>query len=337
MLVRKLLAAAAMLLAATSFAIAQDLEKPSIILGVGGKPLLYYLPLTLAERLGYFKEQGLDVEIQDFGGGAKSLQALVGGSVDAVTGAYEHTIRMQAKRQDVRAVIDLGRYPGVVLAVRKEKAGEVKSAADLKGMKIGVTAPGSSTYILAQYFLKKAGLGLDDASFVGVGSGAPAVAAMIKGEIDAISHLDPVITKLESMDAIEVLVDTRTTKGTMETFGSQNPAAVLYLKKSFIDANPKTTQALVNAFAKTLKWLKDATPEQIADAVPENFWLGDKSLYLKAVTATRETFSPDGNIEPAAMKSMLDLLVATDPEFDGGKIDLSKTFDGSFLKKASVK
>lgn len=337
MLVRKLLAAGAMLLAATSFATAQDLEKSSITLGVGGKPLLYYLPLTLAERLGYFKEQGLTVEIQDFGGGAKSLQALIGGSVDAVTGAYEHTIRMQAKRQDVRAVIDLGRYPGVVLAVRKEKAGEVKSAADLKGMKIGVTAPGSSTYILAQYFLKKAGLGLNDASFVGVGSGAPAVAAMIKGEIDAISHLDPVITKLESMDAIKVLVDTRTTKGTMDTFGSQNPAAVLYLKKSFIDANPKTTQALVNAFAKTLKWLKDATPEQIADAVPENYWLGDKSLYLKAVTATRETFSPDGNIEPAAMKSMLDLLVATDPEFDGGSIDLSKTFDGSFLKNASVK
>jgi len=72
-------------------------EKPKVTLGVGGKPLLYYLPLTIAERKGFFKDEGLEVEINDFGGGAKSLQALIGGSVDVVTGAYEHTIRMQAK------------------------------------------------------------------------------------------------------------------------------------------------------------------------------------------------------------------------------------------------
>jgi NitT/TauT family transport system substrate-binding protein len=92
-------------------AMAQNVEKKELTLGVGGKTALYYLPLTICERLGYFKEQGLDVTINDFRGGAQSLQALVGGSVDVVTGAYEHTIRMQAKDQDVRAVIELGRYP----------------------------------------------------------------------------------------------------------------------------------------------------------------------------------------------------------------------------------
>ena len=107
-------------------------EKAKVTLGVGGKPLLYYLPLTIAERKNFFKDQGLEVEINDFGGGAKSLQALIGGSVDVVTGAYEHTIRMQAKRQDVRAVVELGRFPAVVIAARKDRAGEIKSAADLK-------------------------------------------------------------------------------------------------------------------------------------------------------------------------------------------------------------
>jgi len=120
---------------------AQTLEKRQLTLGVGGKTALYYLPLTIAERLGYFKEQGLDVSINDFRGGAQSLQALVGGSADVVTGAYEHTIRMQAKGQDVRALIELGRFPGIVLGLRKERAAAYKSAADLKGMKIGVSAP----------------------------------------------------------------------------------------------------------------------------------------------------------------------------------------------------
>src|SRR5262245_40518928 len=115
---------------------AQAPEKKQVTLGVGGKTALYYLPLTICERLGYFKEQGLEVTINDFRGGAQSLQALVGGSVDVVTGAYEHTIRMQAKGQDIRAVIELGRFPGIVVGVRKEKAASYQSAVDLKDMKI---------------------------------------------------------------------------------------------------------------------------------------------------------------------------------------------------------
>jgi len=95
----------ALILALAGGARGQAIEKKQLTLGVGGKSALYYLPLTICERLGYFKEQGLDVIIEDFRGGAQSLQALVGGSVDVVTGAYEHTIRMQAKGQDIRAVI----------------------------------------------------------------------------------------------------------------------------------------------------------------------------------------------------------------------------------------
>src|SRR3954468_21139355 len=255
----KWLGAAFALALSAGAALAQGaIEKPKVILGVGGKSLLYYLPLTVAERKGLFKERGLDVEIQDFAGGAKSLQALVGGSVDVVTGAYEHTIRMQAKGQDIRAVIELGRFPAIVVAVRKEKAAQFKSAADLKGAKIGVTAPGSSTALLAQYAMVKAGLKASDAAIIGVGGGASAVAAMKKGEIDAISHLDPVIAKLEADGDIHVLIDTRTESGTRALFGGSNPAAVLYTTQDFNEKNPNTTQRLVNAFMKALKWIESA-------------------------------------------------------------------------------
>jgi NitT/TauT family transport system substrate-binding protein len=69
-------------------------DKEKITIAVGGKNLFYYLPLTIAEQKGYFKEQGLTVEIVDFAGGAKALQAVVGGSADIVSGAYEHTINL---------------------------------------------------------------------------------------------------------------------------------------------------------------------------------------------------------------------------------------------------
>ena len=311
-------------------------EKAKVTLGVGGKPLLYYLPLTIAERKGFFKEQGLEVEINDFGGGAKSLQALIGGSVDVVTGAYEHTIRMQAKGQDVVAVTELGRFPAIVIAAKKDKAGQIKSAADFKGLKIGVTAPGSSTALTAQYAMVKAGLKPSDAAIIGVGSGASAVAAMKKGEIDVISHLDPVIAKLEADGDIQILVDTRTEAGTRALFGGSNPAATLYMKKDFIDGNPQTVQRLVNAFVKTLKWLQTAKPEDIAATVPEEYYLGDKPLYLKAVQNSLESYSRDGIVQMTGMQSVLDMLRQLDPELKEAKIDLAATFSDRFVRQASI-
>ena len=332
---RTFLLGTAAALAAAPHAVAQAPEKPKVTLGVGGKPLLYYLPLTVAERRGFFKDEGLEVEINDFGGGARSLQALVGGSVDVVTGAYEHTIRMQAKGQDVRAVCELGRFPGIVLAVKTDKAGQIKSAADLKGAKIGVTAPGSSTALAAQYAMVKAGLKATDAAMIAVGGGAGAVAAMKKGEIDAISHLDPVIAKLEADGDVQVMIDTRTEAGTRALFGGSNPAAVLYTKQDFIERNPQTVQRLTNAFVKSLRWLGTAKPEDVAEVVPAEYHLGDRPLYIKAVQSSLEGYSRNGVIPPEGMASVLDMLKALDPELANAKVDLASTFDGRFVAKAS--
>jgi NitT/TauT family transport system substrate-binding protein len=317
-------------------ALAQTPEKKQIALAVGGKSALYYLPLTICERLGYFKEQGLDVAINDFRGGSQSLMALVGGSVDVVTGAYEHIIRTQAKGQDIRAVIELGRFPGIVVGVRKERTASYKSAADLKGMKIGVTAPGSSTNFFVMYMMSKAGLKPTDASYIGVGIGPSVVAAITKGEIDAVVNLDPMITKLERDGDIKVVADSRTEEGTRAIFGGSNPAAVLYLKHDFIDKNPNTVQALVNAFYKTLKWINAATPEQIAATVPEEYFLGDRELYLAAVKANKPVYSITGIIPPDGMKSAADMLLAFDEELKGAKLDLAKTFDARFVKRAAA-
>ncbi|MDX2202440.1 MAG: ABC transporter substrate-binding protein [Hyphomicrobiaceae bacterium] len=336
---RTFLAGAAGLLAASraDLALAQSLppaEKTKVILGVGGKALLYYLPLTIAEQKGFFKAQGLDVEINDFGGGSKSLQALIGGSVDVVTGAYEHTIRMQAKGQDIRAVLEMGRFPGIVIAVRKSLAGDIKSAADFKGRKIGVTAPGSSTALCVQYAMVKAGLKPADASFIGVGAGAAPVAAIKKGEIEVLSHLEPVISKLEQDGDIQILIDTRTEAGSKALFGGSNPAACLYLRGDFIAKHPATTQRLVNALMAALRWIGKASPEEIADAVPASYHLGDKPLYLKAVAKSIEGYSKTGIIPPEGMASIMDMLRKLDPEFASIQVDLAKTFDGSFAAKA---
>jgi NitT/TauT family transport system substrate-binding protein len=326
--------AALLLIALPGVAGAQGPEKKDLKLGVGGAPALYYLPLALADRLGYFKEQGLNVEINDFAGGAKSLQSLIGGSADIVTGAYEHTIRMQQKAQEIVAVIELGRYPGIALGIRADKAANFKMT-DLKGMKIGVTAPGSSTNMIVWYLMAKAGLKKDDASFIGVGTGAGAVAAIQKGELDAISNIDPVMAKLEMDKSIVTVAETRTTEGTTKVLGGPMPAAVLYTKREFVEKNPNTVQALVNAFYKTLKWMQKATPEEIAEKMPPEYLLGEKAVYVGAVKASLPTYSLDGIVSEEGQKRSLDFLKEFEAEFKDAKIDLAKTWDGRFVKKAA--
>ena len=185
------------------------------------------------------------------------------------------------------------------------------------------------------YLMSKAGLKPTDAAYIGVGISASAVAAMKKGEIDAISNVDPMIVKLEQDGDIKVVADSRTEEGTRAIFGGSNPAAVLYIKQDFIEKNPNTVQALVNAFYKTLKWLEKATPEQIAATVPEEYFLGDKALYLAAVKANKPVYSLTGFIPATGMKSAADMLLAFDPEIRDAKVDLAKTYDDRFVKKAA--
>ena len=100
---RHLIAGGLAAAALPGFSFAQALEKPKLTIAVGGKNLFYYLPLTIAEQQGYFKDEGLDATVYDFAGGSRALQAVIGGSADVVSGAFEHTLNMQHKGQPMRA------------------------------------------------------------------------------------------------------------------------------------------------------------------------------------------------------------------------------------------
>ena len=317
--------------------LAQALEKQKVSIAVGGKNLLYYLPLTIAEQMGYFKDEGLQVEISDFAGGAKALQALVGGSADVVSGAYEHTINMQAKGQAVTAFVLQARAPQIVFAVSTKTMPNYKSIADLKGKKIGVTAPGSSTNMMASFVLAKGGLKPTDVSFIGVGTSAGALSALRSGQIDAISNLDPVITMLQQKNEIKVIADARTLKDTVNVFGGPMPAASLYTTDAFLKKYPNTSQALANAMVRALKWIQKAGPGDIVKVVPESFQLGDRALYLEAFKNVREAISVDGMIPEAGPATALKALQAYDPELAGKSIDLSKTYTNELVKRANAK
>jgi NitT/TauT family transport system substrate-binding protein len=317
---------------------AQTLEKPNITIAVGGKATLFYLPLTLAERLGYFKDEGLNVEIPDFAGGAKSLQALIGGSADIVAGGFDHTIHMQTMAQKLSAFVLLSTNPGIAMGISKAKAASYSWPKDLKGMKVGVTAPGSSSHMMLDHILASVQLKPDDVSVIGVGTGPQAVAAMKSGQIDAIVNVEPVMTILEKQGTITIVAETTSSKGTREVFGGSMLIGTLYTKASFIKDNPKTIQAVTNAMVRALRWIKTATPDQLVATLPSEYLLGDKALYLEVFEKLRENYSPDGMITAAAVKNSYEVLKAHNAAVKRSPVVwLDQTYDMTFVKNAAAK
>jgi NitT/TauT family transport system substrate-binding protein len=262
----------------------------------------------------------------------------VGGSADMVSGAYEHTINMAAKKQPIKAVVLQAKYSSIALVMSKEKAAKYKSPKDLKGYKIGVTAPGSSTNMFVNNLLAKDGLKPTDVSIVGVGTGAGAVAAMEKGEIDAISNLDPVLTQLESTGKFVAVADSRTEKGMKDIYGGDYHASVVYITEEFIKKNPNTVQAVVNAMVRADKWIAKATPQEIVDLMPSEYKAGNPSLYKEALLKNMIGYSENGELSMKASENVYKVLKQFEPSvMAAGKIDLNTTFDNSYVKRANAK
>jgi NitT/TauT family transport system substrate-binding protein len=308
-----------------------------VTIAVGGRSQLYYLPLTIAEQLGYFRAEGLDVTIVDFAGGSQAVQALVGGSADVVSGAFDHTVSMLAKGQKLRAFVLEGRAPQLVLGVSTKTLPNFQSIADLKGKKIGVTTPGSGTHVLVAFLLARAGLSHTDVSIVSVGNGASAVAAVRSGRVDALSNSDPSITHLVRSGDLTIVSDTRVIDESDKVFGGPMLGACLYSSQRFIDKHSATVQSLTNALVRADQWLHQASNETIVKTVPESYLLGDRVVYEQAVRAARGAWSPDGRIPEHASRIALQALASLNPELAHATLDLTATYTNDFVQNALSK
>jgi len=308
-------------------------EKPRIHLAAAGVGFPY-LPFVIAAGRGYFKDAGLDVEIGVYSGGAKALQALLGGSADVVAGAYSNTITMAVKGQKLVSFAIQASCPGWVFGVTKAAHASVKSYADLKGKRIGVSSPGSSFHMGVNYLLSKAGLKPEDVSIIGVGSSSGAVAAARAGQIDAIMANDPVATILEDSGDLFPLAVMRDNDETRATLGGSYPEASVYTTRAFIEKYPNTVEAITKAILRAEEWLAKAKPEEVAQAIPSEYAMADADVFVKAYSNMRRCLSRDGLMTDEAARTVRDVLGAFDPAIAAAKIDLGATYDNSFVQKA---
>jgi len=230
-----------------------------------------------------------------------------------------------------------GAAPQISVGIAGAQAARYHSPKDLKGLKVGVSAPGSSTNMVINYLLAQGGLKPTDVAIIGVGQGATVIAALEQGRVDVLSQTDPVMTILEKEGKIKLIAETRTPQGTEKLFGGPMPAASLYAPVEFVRKNPNTVQALTNATVRTLLWMQDAAPQQILAAVPEEYLLGNKAMYLFAFNNVRPAYSKDGYFSDAGARTTLKALASFNPAVKPESINLAETYTNEFVKKAHAK
>ena len=306
-------------------------DKISII--VGGMEKQIYLPPVLCEKLGFFKEQGVDVELINSRAGVEAENELLAGAVQGVVGFYDHTIDLQAKGKSIVSIVQFSRAPGEV-EMLSARAGDIKTPAEFKGKTLGVTGLGSSTDFLTQFIAARAGLKPGEFSLLPVGAGNTFVAAMKQDQIQAGMTTEPTVGQLIKMGAATVMIDLRTPESTAAALGGPYPAASFYVESAWLDGHRDEAQKLANALVKTMHWIADHSADDIASEMPKDYYVGDKALYVKGLSDGKAMFTPDGRMPADGPETVLKVLSSFSRNLKGKTVDLSKTYTTTFVDAA---
>ena len=329
MLPRRTLLAAAAAAPLARPAIAQSRTKVRV--AGGGIALYGYMPFFVAIGQNMFAKHGIDAEVSQFPGGARAMQALLGGSADVACGYYEHTIQIAAKGAKLTAFVLQAQNSGLVLGVRKQLADQVKTAADLKGRKIGVSAPGSATHLFAQVLMVKAGIRANDAAAIGVGTTQTALTAFERGEIDALSLFDPIMSDLENRDLVRVLADARDRKGTEAIFGGPYASGCLYADAAWIPKNEAAVRGCAAAIQEATAFLRRVDGKQAIDALAAGMCAVGMDVCTSAFTRNKDAFAHNDRVTPEMADTVKRALAGFDPQIAAASIDLPGTYTDRYL------
>lgn len=311
-------------------------DKTKVTLAVASKTAFNYLPLVVAEQLGFFEAEGIALDIVDFPSALRAQQALASGNADVVCGAFEHLINVHSKNQNIQSFVALGRAPQMALGVSVKNMPNYRRWADLRGKKIGIAAPGTGTNIMADLLLQRAGLKQHDLSYISVGTSAGAVSAVRSGQIDAICNTEPVMTQLELKGDIKIIADSRSLRGTQAIFGGDMPGACIFAQTDYIQKNRLVIQAISNAIVRALKWLQAAGPRDLIRGMPEANLLGDRGLFLAVYQNIRESISLDGLTSEDAAKLSFKVMANFDSAVKFDRFEVNKAYSNIFARQSKL-
>jgi len=309
-------------------------DKSRLTLVLEDRTSLTHLPLFLAEQLGFFKVEGLEIEWVEQPSQPAAMASLMQATADVMCAPYDSALLLKQKGFDVVCIAQIARTPQWALGVSSKNVPNFKTMADLSGKRIGLLDADGSAQRCLSFSMVRSGLKPNDIQWVYFNSSLNAMLAARSGTVDALFASDPVMTALEKKDDITVVRNWRTLKQTQQVFGGLLPGNCLLVSQALVQQHPNACQALVSAVVRSLKWLRTAGPSDLLRYMVDNPVVPDRLVYLNAIDNLRESFSMDGLLLPEAQQVSLRMLRLLDPKLLSATLDWQSTVNNDFVRKA---
>ncbi len=292
-----------------------------------------HLPVLLAEQLGYFKAEGLVIDILEQPNSALSVETLQSGGLAVWSAPYDQVLSVPRKEAWV-AIMQTGRTPQLALGVSRKNLPGFKRMQDLNGRRIGVPALDSQARRCVDYAMVLAGDSPSNINHVAMGQSSQAILALRNGTVDALCMPDPVMTLLEKKGDVDIVRNFRSAKESQRLFAGAMPGHSLIASQEMVRKHPQACQALVFGVTRALKWLRTAGPSDLLGNMLDNPIFLDRAVYLNAVDNMRESYSVDGVMTTDAAQTALRLRNVLEPQAKALRRDLGLTYTNEFALQA---
>lgn len=243
---------------------------------------VFYSPLYVAQNLGYFEEEGLQLDITTGQGADKVMTALLSGEADVGFMGPEASVYVYNQGQDDFAVnfAQLTTCDGSFLVAREPMPNFTWD--DVRGKSIIGGRKGGMPLMTLEYVLKKHGvIPGEDVEVMTHIQFALMGGAFTGGEGDFVTLFEPVATTLELEDAGYVVASVGADSGKI-------PYTVFCARKSFMEENPEIIQKFTNAIYRGQLWVQNSTPAEVAEVIKPAFPDADVEVLTKVAERYKE-------------------------------------------------
>lgn len=265
--------------------------------GTGG------VPAWVAIEKGFCKKYNIRCAMVSLGSGPLGLQTLAAGSIEASYASNEVNVMAASRGNEILLVV--GHTPNSFYTVNVRSdyplpnlaKGYPEAMKDLKGSKIGVTARGAGTEIVARALLQGSGMSDKDVTFVAVGSTATSYPAMLAKQIDAIVSFEPFNTVCLAQKTCVVLLSPGKGEGPADLLAMNGAFNSYAMSKKFVQSNPKAADAFVAAIRDATAWAKDpGNFDELLTIARKRISLGDipdsDKVFVQLIRREVETWGP---------------------------------------------
>ena len=289
-------------------------------------------PVLIAEQLGYFRDEVVDVTVMNIRNEEPYMDMLMDGRVDAVMAYYHHNIVQRAAGKEIEAVVTLGVTPGMRVLVGSQARDKYKTAADLKGSRIISGGAGSAKTTIANYLVLAGGHKLDEYTRTGT-EGKDANAQLLReGKADLVVAPTPDGFFYEGQGVAVPFADLTTAAGTRKALGVLFPSNTVFMTSAKVKEKPEVAQHLANAFVRALKFINTHTPEEIMEKIPADVRKQYGDDYLKVLKEQIPMFANDGRMPEDGAAGEFRVLAEANPKYKA--VDVKQTYTNVFVDKA---